>query len=211
MSRPFYHRHHTLNLLFHRLWNCMSYLFALCLTVQLSIFLRLGCWLVPWSRWIRLGWMFRRNFLWSILCLLCYWLTEWGLHSSALHNLSWMIYSDSVSPVLQNPFGWNRALHDLCRTKCLTVPFYRDATSTTCSECFCSPNLVFESAHCMPFHPQLNRPLIQNYLSSPSLPSLRCHAILLNFCTYFFQCQFWELSITSDDKPLSISKSDFRF
>ena len=34
------------------------------------------------------------------------------------HNLSWMIYSDSVSPVLQNPFGWNRALHDLCSTEC---------------------------------------------------------------------------------------------
>ena len=74
------------------------------------------------------------------------------------HNLSWMIYSDSVSPVLQNPFGWNRALHDVCSTECLTVPFYRDATSTTCSECFCSPNLVFESAHCMPFHSQLNSP-----------------------------------------------------
>ena len=189
----------------------MSYLFALCLTVQLSIFLRLGCGLVSWPRWIRLGWMFWRNSLWGILCLLCYWLTEWGLHSLTSHNLSWMIYSDSVSPVLQNPFGWNRALHDVCSTECLTVPFYRDATSTTCSECFCSPNLVFESAHCMPFHSQLNRPLIQNYLSSPSLPSLRCHAILLNFCTYFFQCQIWELSITSDDKPLSISKSDFRF
>ena len=111
---------------------------------------------------------------------------------SLKHPLSLLLLTDRVRVTLLNlsqsflndlflkrithfveSFRVNHALHDVCSTECLTVPFYRDATSTTCSECFCSPNLVFESGHCMPFHSQLNRPLIQNYLSSPSLPSLR--------------------------------------